>query len=194
MAQIQCTLFQLCLTLLIGLQSRIKYTVNFRRRLWTWHFIVSMSFMCTILGWDQLMLHINFACNIYHIIGFVIGSGGGIDLFDDLEELRQMNTSYMGKQLVELRESRCIGFQMRWVTFNYSDICLLISWHSRRGNRNSWEIHLHFLYHLEIKYQIIFHCLHLIPGCLIKGGRKFEIFESLQFQKYFANKFPLRLD
>ena len=93
-----------------------------------------------------------------------------------------MNTSYIGIFFV-LRETRCIGCQMRWFTFNSSNLCLLISWHPRNWNYNIWEIHMQFIYHLERKYQMICHWLHLIPGCLIKGGKKFEIFEPLQFQK-----------
>ena len=46
------------------------------------------------------------------IIGCVIGSGGGTYLFGDLEELQKIHTSYIGKQFVEIRETRFIGCQM----------------------------------------------------------------------------------
>ena len=129
MTQTQCTLFQLWMTMSSELPSRINYTVKLRRRLWTWHLIVSMSFICKKLGWYQLMLHINFACNIYQIIWCVIGSDGDPYFFGDLEELRKMHTSYTGKQFIKLKQTRYIGCQIRWVTFNYSNLCLLISWH-----------------------------------------------------------------
>ena len=170
--QSQWKLSQLWLIMSSGLPPRRKYRVKLRIRLWTRHFIVSMSLICTNFGWDKSRLQINFAYNIDQIIGCIVGSGGGPYLFGELEELLQMNTSYIGIFFV-LRETRCIGCQMRWFTFNSSNLCLLISWHPRNWNYNIWEIHMQFLYHMEIKYQMICHCLHLIPGCLIKVGQKF---------------------
>ena len=109
-----CILFKknMCLTISSVFTSRIKSTVKFRRRLCTWHFIVSMSFICKKLGWYHSMLQINFVFNIDYIIGCVIGGGGGPYLFENLEDLLQIHTSYIGKQLFDIRQTRCIGFQM----------------------------------------------------------------------------------
>ena len=108
-----CILFNknMCLTISSVFTSRIKSTVKFRRRLCTWHFIVSMSFICKKLGWYHSMLQINFVFNIDYIIGCVIGGGGGPYFFVDLEELQQMHTSYVGKYFVKLRSTICMGCQ-----------------------------------------------------------------------------------
>ena len=51
------------------------------------------------------------ACNIVHIIVCIIGSGGGTYFFGNLEDLRQIHTSYIGGG-VYLRETRCNGCQI----------------------------------------------------------------------------------
>ena len=146
--QMRWKLFQLCLRMSNGIPSRRKAKVKLRRILWTRDLIVSKSFMCEILGSYELMLHINFSCYIDQIIRCVIVIGGDPYLFGYLEDLWQMHTFYIGKQYVELRETRCIRCQMRWVNFNSSNICMVIIWNSRRGNHNSWWIHLQLLQHI----------------------------------------------
>ena len=47
------------------------------------------------------MLQITFACNIYHIIGYIIESDGVTYFFGDMKELRKTNTLYIGKQFVK---------------------------------------------------------------------------------------------
>ena len=95
MEKIQYNLFKMWLTMSSGLPSRIKSKVKWRIRLSTWNFIVSMSLICKILGWDWSMLQINFACNIDQLIWCIIGSGGGPYLFGDLEDLQKNHASYM---------------------------------------------------------------------------------------------------
>ena len=40
------------------------------------------------------------ACNIVHIIVCIIGSGGGTYFFGNLEDLRQIHTSYIGGESI----------------------------------------------------------------------------------------------
>ena len=171
MTQSQCKLFQLYLIVSSGLPSRRRSAVEFRRRLWTWHFIVSMSLICKILGWDQLIFQINFACNIDQIIGLIIGSGGGTYLFGDLEELQHMHTSYIGKYFSPSKEKKYVwgtkwdeSPSITWISvYSYHDI--------QEEEITTVEKYIFSFCSIWKKTQIICHYLHLIPGCLIKWGR-----------------------
>ena len=59
------------------------------------------------------MLQINFACNIYHIIGLVIGSVVVPYFFGDLEELQQIHNSYIGGKFVDIGNIISVGCQIR---------------------------------------------------------------------------------